>query len=300
MLTGIGDPGWYLYEDVPIGRRYPGGEMFMASGGVEAVDVRDEDTAPEDPQTQFEGAIDAALTAELMSEQDVTWLRELARLCGEPPVSLQATEERTAALERLIDERLEQVTTEDPRVPDMRFHLALDTAAALGLLDADGRRRHEDRLEQIYAEMYAEVAVDHHDSGAEPLRGFKGVVAADPMEQNGRRLIAVECFDGGLVVRSETKYELPAELRGRPTGEVYDRFRPPDDSFELELADDVGTRYRPEGGGGSSTVTASHWVSLWCSRVRPGLPLGARVLSVSLDGEIFEVDVTGIAERPGA
>jgi hypothetical protein len=298
LLTGVGDPAWYLYGDASIGRRYPGGEMHMASGGsVAVVNESDEDAAPEDPQTQFEGALEAALVARLLSENDVAWVRELTRLCGLPPVPLDATEDRAAAIDQLIEEFVEQAAAEVTGTTDMRFRLALDTATALGLLDENARRRQEERLEQLYRSQESGSA-GSADSGPEPLTRFKGI-AAGPGERNGQRLIAVECFDGGLVIRWETKHELPAELRGRPTGEVYDRFRPPDDSFDLAVSDDAGTEYAPGGGGGSSDVTAEHWVTTWTCRVQPGVPQGTRVLTVSLNGEPFEVDVAGFAERPG-
>jgi hypothetical protein len=299
LLTGIGDAGWYVYEGGSSGRRYPGGEIQVASGGVALVEAPDEDTAPEDPQTQFAGALEAAIAAGLISDEGAAWLRELTRRCGLPPVPMAATGERVAAIERLVEELLRQAAAESTGIADMRFRLALDTAAGLGILDENSRRRHEERLEQLYRDQAKASEPARHDgSGSEPLTGFKGV-APGPGERNGQRLIAVECFERGLVIRWETKYELPAKLRGRPTGEVYDRFRPPDDSFDLALSDDAGTEYEPGGGGGSAHVTGDHWVSTWTCRVEPGVPQDARVLTVALNGEPFQVDVAGFAERPG-
>jgi hypothetical protein len=210
-----------------------------------------------------------------------------------------ATGERRAALERLLDHLVAQAATEETGMADMRVRLALDTAAALGLLDEEDRRHHEERLEQLYAERAAGGDAGEYDDDleTEPLIGFKGI-AAGPEERNGRRLIAVECFDEGLVVRWEVKHQLPADLHGRPEGEVYERFRPPDDSLDLVALDDAGTRYHAGGGAGSAEVISDCWVSSWVFRFRPGLSPDATMLSVTLDDERFEVDVSGIPERP--
>jgi hypothetical protein len=282
-----------------MGRRYPGGEMVVESAWASRAHAPDEDAAMQGPQAEFDGGLEAALAAWVLSQDDAAWLRELTRLCGLPPTPVTATEERRAALERLIAGLVMQAATEQTGMADMRVHLALDTAAALGLLDEEDRRRHEERLEHVYAERAAEGDTDAYDDDVESelLIGFKGI-AAGPEERNGRRLIAVECFDEGLMVRWEAKYELPAELHGRPEGEVYERFRPPDDSFDLVVLDDVGAHYRQGGGGGSAEVIGDCWVSSWVCRVRPGLSPGATVLSVAVGGESFEVDISGITERP--
>jgi hypothetical protein len=285
LMTGI-DPGLFISEDAPIGRHYPGGEMVVASGFTEG------------SRLEFEAGVEAALAARLLTQDEAAWLRELTRLCRLPPTPVTATEERRAALERLLDRLVAQAGTEESGMADMRVRLALDTAAAFRLLDAEDRRRHEERLEQLYHERAAERGpVEYDDSESEPLTGFKGI-AAGPEQWHGRRLIAVECFDEGLVVHWQVRHELPAELRGRPQRDLYERFRPPEDSVDFAVLDDAGTRYRPGGSAGSSAVTSDCWVSSWVCVVRPGLPAGASALSVTLDGESFEVDVSGITERP--
>jgi hypothetical protein len=286
LVTGI-DPGLFVSGDAPIGRHYPGGEMQVMGS-----------SSAEDPRLELEAGVEAALAARLLTQDEAAWLRELTRLCRLPPTPVTTTEERRAALERLLERLVAEAGTEESGMADMRVRLALDTAAALGLLDEENRRRHEGRLEQLYDERAAERAADGYDDiESEPLTAFKGI-APGPEERNGRRVIAVECFDEGLVVRWEVRHELPAELRGRPEGEVYERFRPPEDSSDLAVLDDLGTLFRPGGGSGTAAVISDCWVSSWVCRVRPGLSPGTSALTVTLNDESFEVDVSGIPERP--
>lgn len=98
----------------------------------------------------------------------------------------------------------------------------------------------------------------------EPLLRLRAVLPA----RTGA-LLCLECYDGGLVVRT----------RRASGGE--EPIEPP------ELVDDVGGGYRFEGGGGGQ----------W--RFTPGVPAGARRLTVSFAGERSTLDVSGVAERPG-
>ena len=152
LLTGIA-PGWFVPDSASIGRRFPGGEMVMESGFTEG------------PRPEFEAGLEAALAARLLTQDEAAWLHELTRLCRQPLTPVPTMEETGMA--------------------DMRVHLALDTAAALGLLDEEDRRRHEERLEQLYFEREAERDADEYDDlDSEPLTGFKGI-AGGPAERNG-------------------------------------------------------------------------------------------------------------------
>ena len=302
LLTGLADTGWCAYareegeagaEFDPRGiRRFPGGELISESVYVAGAG----DSEDEALQRRLEGGLEAGRAAGLFSDEQVEGLREVTTLCRQPAKSLRATGERRGRLERLIEGVLEPVVSDQTGMADMRFHLVLDTATVLGLLDEDQRRHFEERLEQVYLEALENQVDDYDDVSTEPLIGFKGV-AAGPPERGGRWLKAVECFDGGLLIRCDVTHELPEQLRGRPAHEVFERFRPPDDSFEMSVTDDTGARYRSGGGGGSSDVIPGHWVSSWCWCFSPGLSPMARTLTVALDGESFEVDVAGIAER---
>jgi hypothetical protein len=285
LMTGI-DPGLFVSGDAPIGRRYPGGEMMVMSAFTEG------------SRLEFDAGLEAALAARLLNQDEAAWLRELTRLCRLPPTAVTATDERKVALERLLERLVAEAGTEESGMADMRVRLALDTAAAFGLLNAKDRRRHEERLEQLYDERAAQRGpVEYDYSESEPLTGFKGI-AAGREERHGRRLIAVECFEEGLIVRWEVRHELPAELRGRRESDVYERFLPPEDSVDLAVLDDAGTRYWPGARAETSAVLSDYWVSSSVCVVRPGLAPRASALSVTLDGERFEVDVSGIAEKP--
>jgi hypothetical protein len=211
-----------------------------------------------------EVALAAAAEIGLLPAERVEWLAELERGFDEPEAPPPPAPERREAFERLLEDL----------GPDLVFD-ARAVGASLGLVD-----------EYVLG----------YDEG-ERLVGFKGA-APGPPERDGKRIISVECYDGGLLLRYEVAYELPDELRGEPDGEVHRHFLDLQLDDRAEIEDDLGTGYQPDGGGGSSGLENGLWVSSWRASYRTPMPPGARRLTVDISGTRFELDVTGIAERP--
>jgi hypothetical protein len=212
----------------------------------------------------FEGALALAAETGLLPADRVAWLAELERGFEQPEAAPPVTPERREAFQRLLED-LGPELVYDARMVGVR----------LGLVD--------------------EHVLKYDDF--ERLIGFKGVVPGPP-ERDGKRVISVECYDGGLLVRYEVAHEVPDELRDKPEGAVHEHFLDLELEEDAGIEDDVGTDYCPEGGGGSSAVEDGRWVSAMRSSYRTPVPPHARRLTVDVYGTRFELDVTGIAERP--
>jgi hypothetical protein len=219
---------------------------------------------------QLEGALAAAAAAGVLAD-DVEWLRVLDRGFEEPEPA-EVTPERRAEL----TSELEGLD------PLLRFQ-ALRVAQRVGAIEVD------------WGASFGEPGAP--EPRVERLIGFKAVVPGPP-ERDGKRVISVECYDGGLLVRSEVAHDVPDDLRSEPEYVIVDHFHDLELHDEVEIEDDVGTRYLPDGGGGSGGLESGRWVSSWQLSYATPVPAEARRLTVAVSGTCFELDVTGVAERP--
>src|SRR2546423_857895 len=68
---------------------------------------------------------------------------------------------------------------------------------------------------------------------------LRGVYTGPAVSKDGFRVISLECYDDGIVVRWASRR--PSSALAAPTGD------------QLELSDDIGTDYFFHGGGSSSS-----------------------------------------------
>jgi hypothetical protein len=248
---------------------------------------------------ELEGGLGAALAARVLSEGSAERLRELARGFDRPPVWPDVSSERRAELDRVLDRLAAEGAAGDvdqASDPTVLFFQALETADFLGLVDSDQRGRWERRFSDLQGYDSGSEA-EHRDADSEPLVGLKAVLAG-PVARNGQRLVSVECYDGGLALRGESAVELPSGLRDSSSFDVTRHFHGSELDPDVEVTDDVGTRYRGRGSGASSDIEAGRYTSKWTSTFTPGVPAQTRTLTVRVGGERFDFDVTGVAGRP--
>jgi len=274
------------------------GMRLVTDGSSEEHVMDSEEGGVDERRNAFEGSLDAALAAEVLPEAQAGWLRELAERFGEPPATPDVAPERRAELERLL-ERLARETvaaggTSEVNHAHVRFDHTLRAAGSLGALNEEQRRDWERRIHVLHG---GGSEAEDDEGRSEPLVGFKAVLAG-PKESNGKEVISVECYDGGLVVRCRVRYELPAHLRDASDHEIFKRFAAPDDDLDPFVTDDTGAEYLTQGGGGSGDIEEGFWISLWSWTVTPGLTANARTLTVQLEDERFDFDVAGVSERP--
>jgi hypothetical protein len=247
---------------------------------------------------EFEGALEAAMAAKILPEAQARWLRDLAEWFGDPPPTLDISREQRAELERLLEHLAEQTVatggTPEADRAHRRFDHALTAAWSLGALAPEQRDDWQRRLGVLHG---GQSEVHDGEASSEPLLGFKAVLAGPP-ERNGKQVVSVECYDGGLVVRCRVRYELPDHLRDAPDDEIFRRFGVPNDDVDPRVTDDTGTEYWSEGGGGSSDVEERFWISLWTWTYAPGVTARARTLTIQLGDERFDFDVADVLGRP--
>jgi hypothetical protein len=238
-------------------------EQFVAGGGGVAGER----------WALFDGALDAAIAAGLLPDGQVEWLRAIAERFEEPSAAPQLSREQRASVDRLLERLTQETVSGGGSGMDVhahiRFHDAVEAAHALGAVDDEQRRGWERRLDALHG--YEPEAEDHDDEDhSEPLLGFKAVLAG-PQESNGMQITSVECYDGGLVVRSRTRYEIEDGLRDASQYEISERFRRVDFEVDshVEVTDDAGGRYYPGAAVGAAT-------SRRASGSRPGPGLSRR------------------------
>ena len=133
-----------------------------------------------------------------------------------------------------------------------------------------------------FAEMSGSDDELEDERSARLLR-LRGVYAGPTTSNGGFRLISVECYDDGIVVRWASQCVPSAEpLLGED---------------QLELSDDAGTQYVFHDGGssiseGPAVVHASGQVT-FC----PTVPPAAHRLWVEAGAEPFEFDISDLARR---
>lgn len=137
----------------------------------------------------------------------------------------------------------------------------------------------------------SEVAAEPYVEPPPILTSEIEFVLPGPNERRrGLRVMAIEGFDDSVVLRTH-RVELVANYAGE-VGTLDDEVQPGDaipHSF-LQLADDVGTKYRPMGGGGGACGTASGNIVEHSEAVfSPAVPSNATVLRISDDEVEFEV-----------
>jgi hypothetical protein len=274
------------------------GIRVAPDGGLEEQVVAGGRGAAGERWALFDGALDAAVAAKLLPDTQAEWLQALAERFEEPASAPELSQEQRASLDRLLERLAEETVAGDGSGMDIyahiRFHDAVSAAHSLGALDDDQVRGWERRLDVMHA--YESEAGDHDDEDhSEPLLGFKAVLPG-PQERNGKQVLSVECYDGGLVVRCRMRYEIEDGLRDASHWEISDRFRGLD--VDVAVTDDAGGKYFPGGGGGGSDIEEGFWISTWTWTITPGVTPAARTLTVHIGDERFEFDATGVAERP--
>jgi hypothetical protein len=145
----------------------------------------------------FEGALDAAVAAELLPDGQAQWLQAIAARFEEPAAPLELSQQQRASLDRLLERLAEETVAADGSGMDIHAHIrfqdAVSAAHSLGALDDYQVRGWERRLDVLRA--YEFEAADHDDEDhSEPLLGFKAVLAG-PQERNGKLVTSVECYE---------------------------------------------------------------------------------------------------------
>jgi len=157
---------------------------------------------------------------------------------------------------------------------------AIAAAVAVGLIAPE-------RAQELRALVESYDAQARAQREAAPKRanrrlGVRAVIGGPTPWRDNARVLAVECCEGAVQVRWEH----------RRIGPVHPE-RPPQRDVPVRIADDVGTDYIGRGGSGAGwTVVAGD------SAFRPGIPAGARMLTVHIGQARIELDVTGLGERP--
>jgi hypothetical protein len=264
-------------------------ERHIAGGGGGVSD---------DPRASFEGAFDAAVAAKLLAGGRAAWLRDLSDQFEEPPAAPELSPDQRAKLDGLLQRLAEGTVAAGGSGADshalVRFHEAVRAAGSLGALDADQLRDWDRRIDVLHG-FASEVRDVVDEERPEPLAGFKAVLAG-PQERNGRQVISVECYDGGLVVRYRTRYEIEDGAGDASRNEISECFRELD--VDVGVTDDAGGEYHGGSGGGGSDMEEGFWISTWTGTFTPGVTPATRTLTVHLGDERFEFDATGVAERP--
>jgi hypothetical protein len=191
----------------------------------------------------------------LLRSRELQLLRQLSDDLDAPPAPLPTTGDERDRLERL----LEQLADAAAAARDS----PLNAPARELFHDLDERLRLDLRTLPAGMDPVArEALMANLEDEGEPLLGFKGV-APGPAASDERRVISVECYDRGVVVRWEVRQAIAPDLRGASEGEIEEHFR--ERRGEIDpfpaLTDDVGTAYLPRTGGRGGGVEDEHWVS---------------------------------------
>ena len=110
---------------------------------------------------------------------------------------------------------------------------------------------------------------------------MRAVIGGPTPWRDHARVLAVECWEQEVRVRWEY----------RRIGPIHPE-RPPRTEVRVRIADDVGTDYVGRGGGQAGwTVVGGD------AAFRPGIPAGARTLTVCIGQTRIELDVAGVGER---
>jgi hypothetical protein len=131
----------------------------------------------------------------------------------------------------------------------------------------------------------------------EALDAFRGdnlqrVVVGPPERRQGLRVLAVELYGDGALVRWQLVRAGPdygGELR-----ELADEVEPVDSplSPNFEVRDDLGTGYAVRGGGSKGQDTDSgDYVAFGTAELTPAVPPDARLLRLESRGTVFEVNL---------
>jgi hypothetical protein len=269
------------------------GFRVAPDGGFEEMQTFGGGGVSDEQRASFEGAFGAAVAAKLLPEGQAEWLRGLADRFEEPPAPPQLSPEQRAKLDRLLQRLAEDTVAEgrSGRVGHalVRFHEAVRAAHSLGALDADDLVDWDRRIDVLHG-LESSAGDVAEETRSEPLVGFKAVLPG-PQGSNGMQVISVECYDGGLVVRSRTSHAIEGDVREAD-------FRALDVDVDVAVTDDAGVEYEGGGGGGGSGTDGGFLVSTWTWTFTPGVSPATRTLIVHLGDQRFEFDATGVAERP--
>ena len=210
-----------------------------------------------DPRAQFEAQLEALETIGLLDPGVAgDWMRRFddAAAPDEPLEVDQVLRER-------VDRYLESLLPRDPCEddPDRRLEITLHLLEELKILSEEEAMRW----------LVRDMPGDLNDDEDEDLRcrELRHVLVGPAEEVSGTRVVTLELYDDGVVVRW-TALE--------------------DDEPALELSDDAGTAYEFTSGG---------WSSGGKSRVRgenaftPAVPEGASTLRLALEGRDFELEL---------
>jgi hypothetical protein len=153
----------------------------------------------------------------LLRSRELQLLRQLSDDLDAPPAPLPTTGDERDRLERL----LEQLADAAAAARDS----PLNAPARELFHDLDERLRLDLRTLPAGMDPVArEALMANLEDEGEPLLGFKGV-APGPAASDERRVISVECYDRGVVVRWEVRQAIAPDLRGASEGEIEEHFR---------------------------------------------------------------------------
>ena len=214
-----------------------------------------------EPRRHFEAQLEALEAIGLLSAREAEdWMRRFddAAMPDEPLEVDQALRDR-------VDRYLESLPTPDQfdDQPDRSLEITLQLFEQLTILSE------HDAMGWLKRKFASELDEDEDEDEDEALRRaeLRGVLLGPAEEVAGMRVVDLELYDDGVVVRW-TALE--------------------DDEPALDLADDIGTSYEFMGGD---------WGSGSGSRVRgeaeftPAVPKRASRLRLNLDGRSFELEL---------
>jgi hypothetical protein len=214
-----------------------------------------------EPRRHFEAQLEALEAIGLLPAREAEdWMRRFddAAMPDEPL-------EVDHALRDRVDRYLESLPTPDPfdDQPDRSLEITLQLLEQLTILSE------HDAMRWLQRKFRDELEEDEDEDEDEPLRRreLRGVLLGPAEEVAGMRVVDLELYDDGVVVRwTALENNEPA----------------------LDLADDIGTSYEFTGG---------EWGSGSGSRVRgeseftPAAPKRASRLRLNLEGRSFELEL---------
>lgn len=256
-------------------------------------------------QERFEGALEAAVAVGLVPAREAEdWRRHFDRFddVAEPGRDAPARHDRALALLDTLAREVAAAADADRALdPWIRFEDALSALSAVGALTDEEVVWWARRLAQLPGPGVdalglrdADVEDEHDIPQARLLRlraVFPGSAARVSASGERTRVISLECYDDGLLVRWERSLPIPQEPADRDRAALYG-------GDDIEVTDDAGTGYEAQGGGSGELESEGRAIWSGTSSFWPAVPAEATHVEVRVGGERFGFDVTGLAERP--
>jgi hypothetical protein len=225
----------------------------------------------------FETSIPAGLAIGALTTESAEWLRSLDAGFDGPPGPLALNPDARAAMEEVLATGRPQEDDDD----------ALAFAEATAALERVGALSEED-ARRLRSGVYGpgDEGWTMELPASDAMLALKAVLPGAP-PRNGIAVLSVECYERGITVRTIVE---------RPLAEGWaeDRFG----LVRVSLRDDLGTEWTPHGGSCSGFEQGDVVIREAETGFTGGVPSGSRRLTVHVEGESFDFDVTGVAERP--